>query len=32
MDRAETGRAGEAAAREFLREAGYGICDTNWRS
>ncbi len=32
MDRAETGRAGEAAAREFLREAGYGICATNWRS
>ena len=32
MDKAETGRAGEEAAREFLREAGYGICATNWRS
>ena len=32
MDTAETGRAGEEAAREFLRKAGYGICAMNWRS
>lgn len=32
MNAAETGRAGEAAAQEFLRGAGYEICATNWRS
>lgn len=32
METAETGRAGEAAAREFLRRAGYEICAMNWRS
>ena len=29
---AETGRAGERAAAEYLRRAGYEICALNWRS
>ena len=29
---AETGRAGERAAVEYLRGAGYEICALNWRS
>ena len=29
---AETGRTGERAAAEHLRQAGYEICDTNWRA
>ena len=29
---AETGRAGERAAVEYLRGAGYEICVLNWRS
>ena len=29
---AETGRAGERAAAEHLRQAGYEIRDTNWRA
>ena len=29
---AETGRPGERAAPEPLRQAGYEICDTNWRA
>ena len=29
---AETGRAGERAAVEYLRGAGYEICAINWRS
>lgn len=29
---AETGRAGERAATEYLRRAGYAICALNWRS
>ena len=28
---AETGRAGERAATEYLRRAGYEICALNWR-
>ena len=28
---AETGRAGERAAAEYLRRAGYEICALNWR-
>ncbi|WP_290540949.1 YraN family protein [Alistipes sp.] len=28
---AETGRAGERAATEYLRSAGYEICALNWR-
>lgn len=28
---AETGRAGERAATEYLRRAGYDICALNWR-
>ena len=28
---AETGRAGERAATEYLRRAGYEICAHNWR-
>ena len=29
---AETGRTGERAAAEHLRQAGYEIRDTNWRA
>ena len=28
---AETGQAGERAATEYLRRAGYDICARNWR-
>lgn len=28
---ADTGRAGECAATEYLRRAGYDICARNWR-
>lgn len=28
---AETGQAGERAATEHLRRAGYDICALNWR-
>ncbi|MDE5709313.1 MAG: YraN family protein [Alistipes sp.] len=31
MTTAETGRAGERAAAEYLRRAGYEICALNWR-
>lgn len=31
MTTAETGRAGERAAAEHLRRAGYEICALNWR-
>ncbi|MCM1150670.1 MAG: YraN family protein [Alistipes sp.] len=32
MTTAETGRAGERAAAEYLRRQGYEICALNWRS
>ncbi len=32
MERSETGRSGEQATVEYLRERGYEICATNWRS
>ena len=32
MTRAETGRYGEQVAVDYLRQNGYLICTTNWRS
>lgn len=32
MTTAQTGRAGEDAATEYLRQAGYDICARNWQS